>query len=66
MVLVCECGSHNIEITDADESTDENGFVKAFKEWYNCGNCDRSGTYSLHADNTDTLTGCLTRTRGVW
>jgi hypothetical protein len=68
MTLVCgRCGSHKIEITEAEESTGENGFVESFKEWYNCANCDGRGTYAVHEDNSDTLTGCLSRVNGgVW
>ena len=66
MVLICDCGSHEIRITNASESVDENGFVESFWEKYRCKICDRTGKYYVYEDNSDRLTGCLTRTRGVW
>ena len=67
IMLACECGSHAIEITEAEGSPDENGFVESFWERYHCELCDRTGTYVVNEDGSDRLTGCLTRVDGgVW
>jgi hypothetical protein len=67
MVLICECGSHEIRITDAEESRREDGYVVSFEEDYKCPECGRTGKYYSFENNSNRLTGCLTRSSGgVW
>lgn len=65
-MLVCECGSHAIEITSATEQTDENGNVTTFTENYECPHCGGNGTYRALGDGRDRCTGCLTTKKVGW
>lgn len=64
MVLACECGSLAIKITATSASTDEDGYVTAFKEWYECEVCGETGTYVVPKNGSDHRTGCLTTVNG--
>jgi hypothetical protein len=57
MVMICECGSHDIRITDSWEQTDSDGFVIQFTEHYEC-NCGKNGRLE-HRHGKDHLYGCL-------
>jgi hypothetical protein len=63
MTLRCDCGSHAIEIVDADYPA-ESGMAGA-RETYECQDCGRTGT--LHADDRGNTRryGCLTSTYEV-
>jgi hypothetical protein len=53
MTLVCECGSHALEITSQSY-----GEKTAF-EAYKCEDCGRTGSYTF-GNGQDRMSGCLT------
>lgn len=64
MTLICKkCNAGDLlEIVDAEEQRDDDGFVVKFNETYECGLCEGRGV--LFADSTggtndQTLTGIL-------
>lgn len=62
-MLACKCGSLEVRITSATETTDENGRAVSWKEQYEC-KCGKTGKLKHRKDGSERLTGCLTHSGG--
>lgn len=58
-MVICECGSYEIQITSSSEQRDDSGHVIKFRENYRCPVCGGTGT--IRSDHgRETQSGCLT------
>ncbi len=58
-MVICECGSHEIQITSSTEQRDDSGHVIKFREKYLCPVCGGTGT--IRSDHgRETQSDCLT------
>lgn len=58
-VLCSACEQRRAEKVDTDESRAEDGTIRVSVKRYECP-CGAKGTYYVHEDGTEQVTGCLT------
>lgn len=58
-VLCSECGQCRARKVGSDKSRHADGSLRSSVEYYEC-DCGAHGTYSVHENGTEQVTGCLT------
>jgi len=64
MTLICECGSHAIEIVEQNYPTDDQGNPDGLAfEKYECAHCGRTGGFRFgerNGQHIERTSGCVT------